>query len=369
MRPVMLRPAPTRPRPAPERRGDARLIALMAVALLALGWLLLGGGESDTPEPGPAEAVGPQVAEPESSAPPPAIPSGPEQERRDETAPVTPGGPGLPAGVRAAPDGRPVGVLRGQLTLRDVPALQEPWTLVLEPSQFALGAELAEPRSLELPADQREFEVRDLPLAGYDVRAVHPGLNGRALPVILRKGAEEAYAVIELSPATTVTGKLVDAEGFGQADIQVHLRPGDTSLDQSTVTDALGHFRFDEVIDGPYTLRVGDSQAPILDPLSVQVRAPLLTLPDIELPPLGTLFIDVVDIEGFPVPDVEVLGGGTLGGRVEAVTDSQGRATATALPAGQYSLRARVDGLGKGFVRANVDPSDGESRARMVLRP
>lgn len=351
--------------PSRSRRGDARLIFLLALALVGVAWLVWSGGSSS---PGKAEAASPPAVDPEAPSPVAAKTTGPELERRDETPQPT-GGVALPAGVRPAPDGRRVGVLRGRLSLRDVPELSEPWTLELAPSQFALGAELAEPRSILLPADQREFEVRDLPLAGYDVRAVYPDLNGRALPVILRRGAEEAYAVIELSPAATVTGKLVDDQGFGYADVVIHLRPADTSLDRSTVSDALGHFRFDAVIDGAYTLRVGDSQAPILEPLSLQVRAPLLALPDMTLPPLGTLVIDVIDMEGRAVPDVEVLGGGTLGGKIEVRTDGRGSATANALPAGQYSLRAKVEGLGKGFARINIDPTAGPARARVILRP
>jgi hypothetical protein len=362
-----MRPVIASPPPAPRRRGDARLLLLLALALAAVAWLVWSGG-SNAPEAGESEAVAP-AAEPQPAPQVSVGALGPELERRDEATAPTTGGPGLPGGVRPAPDGRRVGVLRGRLSLRDVPGLSEPWTLELAPSQFALGAELAEPRSIELPADQREFEVRDLPLAGYDVRAVYPGLNGRALPVILRKGAEEAYAVIELSPAAAVTGKLIDGEGFGYADVAVHLRPNDTSLDQSTVTDALGHFRFYEVIDGAYSLRVGDAQAPILEPLFLQVRAPLLALPDLELPPLGTLIIDVIDIEGRAVPDVEVLGGGTLGGSIDVRTDGLGSATATALPAGQYSLRANVEGVGKGFARVNIDPAAGPARARVILRP
>jgi hypothetical protein len=366
-----MRPVSSPSTPPPRRRGDARWMALLAVVLLGVvGWLLLGDGVPPREAREGATVVQPAAdptPEPESRSGPDR--PGPELERRDEAPAAVAGGPGLPAGARPAPDGRPIGVLRGRLTLRGAAELQGPWTLVLEPSRFAVGAQLAEARTLELPADQRDFEVRDLPLAGYDVRAAHPGMNGRAQPVILRRGSEQAYLVVELSPAAAVTGKLVDAEGFGQADVEVHLRPADTSLDQSTTSDALGDFRFDGVIDGPYTLRVGDAQAPLLEPLSLQVRAPRLTLPSIELPPLGTLFIDVVDLEGRAVPDAEVLGGGTLGGRVDARTDGRGRATVKGLPAGQYSLRVRVEGLGKGFARANVNPAAGDARARVVLRP
>lgn len=373
---------PGAPRLTHRRRGHALLVALGALALAVVAWVLLADrapstetppGGLQVPSDGSALALSPESVQQDEPALsdrtnhelPPSVRRGTPQ----------PTGAGLPSsagnsrGRLRQPDGRPIGIIRGRLSLNGVARLDGPWKLILEPSRFAIGAELAERRELELPGAERDFEVTGLPLAGYDVRAEYPGLNGRALPLVLRKGAEATYVVIELSPSADVAGRLINSEGLGEEGISVHLRATGTSVDLSTVSDALGDYRFDDVLDGNYTLRVGAANAPILDPLSIQVRAPRMTVPDLEVPSLGRLRIEVVDPFDTPQPDVEVFGGGNGGGSIDVTTDSTGTALATLLPAGRYSLRAQVEGLGRGFAKVDVEPSEGVTQVRLVLRP
>ena len=200
----------------------------------------------------------------------------------------------------------------------------ERWTLVLRPSASLHGREHAEPREVESSGSQLEFEVRDLPLGGYDVEARAEGRNGIVVPVLLTRRNAHPFVVIGLSPASFLEGFLVDGDGLPVEGLAVTLRSTDGAVERTAVTDAAGLYRFEEVRDGPYRLYVGPPANPLVPAEALRLTAPGMRFPTLELARLGHLDVFVRDADGIYVPGVTVRGSGTGGGVLEGVTDVDG---------------------------------------------
>ncbi len=326
------------------RRGRAVLwLLLVAAACGAAAFLLLRGEEgAAAPRVAAAPAEERPAADARRAVPvePGRAALAPARAREDAAEPVAPE-PGLAAGGRPDPrsfEGRTA--LRGHVELLgDLPP-PATWTLSLRPSTTLFGREHAEARAIEYPGNQLDFEVRDLPLGGYDVQALAPQRNGRSMPVLLTRGQPSPFLVLELSPASFVDGALVDAASAPVEGLAVALAPADGGAPLSTATDVLGRFRFEGVRDGAYRLLVGDPAGPLLPPRALQVRAPGLTLSPVALPPLCALDVFVLDGDGLFVPDAPVRGSSNTGGVVEGRTDRDGRQRFAHLLPGRWRLRA-----------------------------
>ena len=231
------------------------------------------------------------------------------------------------------------GRLRGTVeVLGGLPAPQE-WTLELRPSTTLFGREHAEARSLTFTGDQRDFAVEDLPLGGYDVRARAAGRNGRTLPVLLTRTNDDPYVVLEIAPAGAVEGSVLSADGGPAEGLSVWLASAENGARRETHTDALGSFRFAEVRDGAYRLLLGDPDAPLVEPKLLRSAAPGMRLPPVNLPPLATLDVFVLDEDGLYLPDARVVGS-SRGGALDGRTDRDGRLHVPHLPPGRVRLRA-----------------------------
>lgn len=330
---------------AAGRAAPALLTGLLVLG--ALGVLFLRRSEERSARERPGPVLGEAPAAPAS---PPASDAGARAGARSEALapaehvhadPRPAVEPALSSGAPADPrEFEGSAALRGLVEIHgDLPA-PATWTLSLRPSTTLHGREHAQAREIVFPGDELEFVVPDLPFGGYDVQAVAEGRNGRAMPVLLTRASQNPYIVLELTPASHLEGELRDALGLPAEALALELSSPDGSLRHTAHSDAAGRFRFDGVRDGAYRLFVGDPESPLLPPRALQIAAPGMRLPALELPPLGTLDVFVLDPDGLYVPDAPVRGSGTGGGVLEGRTDADGRIVFLHLLPGRWRLRA-----------------------------
>jgi hypothetical protein len=244
------------------------------------------------------------------------------------------------------------GSLRGHVEAAGEEPFPASWRLVLRPSTTVPAREHAESRTIPFEDGRKDFEVADLALGGYDVRAEATGFNGEVLPVLLEPGSEHPFVNLRLVPAGALEGRVLDAVGLPAEGVWMTLLALDGTAAGEAVTDASGVYRFEALPDGAYELLVGRASAPLLpERRPVRFQAPSLTFPDVVLPPMGEIHLRVVDSLERPLEGVQVRGSGTNGGIVEGTTDYDGRLTARHLPAGHFRLRLEHPALGEKYAR------------------
>jgi len=332
--------------------GAARTALLVASVVLGAGVLCLWlwservrpeerevpvvAAPAPVPEPPPAREV---LAQPDAPAERGAA-SG------DDLAPFS----SAPRTVAGLPRGK--GALRGRVESASEDPFPLEWELVLRPSNTLPARESAVSRVLSFHAGEREFEVPDLPLGGYDVSVRTPGYNGRVLPVLLEPGSESPFVNLLIVPTGFLEGTIVDSDGLPAEGIPVTLFAVPDGEERSATTGPDGVYRFAALPDGPYELLVGRSTSPLLSERRPLVfRAPSARQTEIALPVLATLSVRVVDSLERPIEGVRVRGSGTQGGVVDGVTDSDGRLMARYLPAGHWRIRLDHPTLGKEYER------------------
>jgi hypothetical protein len=318
-------------------------------------WLWLGAG-SERIGPGPSTAPEPSHSPPVATPPvllreavrvPDQTSGGPEDPAQDERLEPFRG-----ARTNAAEFTGPSVTVRGRVEVSGEEPFPEVWSLRLRPARFLPGRETAVPRVLDLTGAQREFELTDVPLGGYELVAEAEGFNGLPLPLLLEKGAASPFLVLHMVPAGLLEGRVIDAQGLPAEGVPLTLFPQSGGPLRESTTDAGGAFRFPKLPDGAYDLLVGKESAPLIrERRPVRFAAPRLTFPDIELPPLGELSVRVVDSLARPLEGVEVRGSGTNGGLVEGKTDYDGRLVARHLPAGHFRLRLEHPGFDSSYAR------------------
>lgn len=245
----------------------------------------------------------------------------------------------------------------------------EVWTLEVRPSSVLIGSSREESRTLHFTQGERSFSVDDLPLGGYEVRVDLGDLDcpKRQVLLALPDSAEIALRLVA-HPAGTIEGWIYDAFGVPAAAVPVVLEAAAGGARRSAATEANGRYRFDGVRGGNYKLFVGDPQGPLVPARELVFVRPRLTVPEIELPPLGELALSIVDEHDAPVQGARVSGRGENGGAVSALSDPSGRATARFLPAGQYTLYAEHPDRGHAKVHVAVE-AGAPAELRIQLRP
>ena len=225
------------------------------------------------------------------------------------------------------------------LTAPSGQSLPIPCEVVLSPMRpFPGGAPPAE-RSVGIVPGRGDFRFEDVPLGVYELRLRAEGLDSPTLPILLIQPDATDVSVTLLAHATgAIDGRVLDAGGQGAEGLDLVLSGGSGGRQYSTATAGGGTFRFEGVRHGTYALYLGSPQHPLGTPREVDVRAPFTTLPDVVLPPLGELLIEVIDGRGAPAANVPVTGWGEPAGSLSVRTDSHGRALARFLPPGRYRL-------------------------------
>ncbi len=317
---------------------------LLVVAVFA--WL----SPARPPLAGDARATAPLARAPEHDAP---------------LAEIDREGPRLPTPMDPPPpalgpnrfDGR--GRIHGEVLAAKSVTYPNDWTLVIEPSPTLIGSEHAATRRIEFHAGERAFDVPDLPLAGYRVRAEAPALNCTDLSALLIKGSEVAFATLEFRPSGFIDGRVLAANGAPADGVDVVLESVETKLRREQRADAAGGYVFRDVLDGVYRLYVGRPETPLVPPGDIRFTAPSLRFKDVTLPPTGAIVLHTRAENGAPVADVEVSGFGSMGGALRARSDYLGIARLPWLPPGEYRIEGRTDDGRRGrvnvVVQADVD--------------
>jgi hypothetical protein len=309
--------------------GLAVAVALVAVALAA-AWMW-------TRDARPAGSVGPMENVAESTATAPGSPSVPDATHARSTAGAAP--------VAKAGDDperfRGRGRIRGEIVKSGV-ALPGRWTLVLEPHPTLVGSETAERRRVELERGETTFDVGDLPLGGYRVRAVAPGLNSVPASVLLVRGSSDVFVSLRFAASGLVDGFVLDDAGAPAEGVRVTIEDQATHDRESQVTDAGGGFLFRGIVDGEYTIRFGDPESPLVLPGAFTFRAPTLRWRETRLPPTGSALVRVRDAAGRAVPEAEVLGSASPSGVLRGRADADGVLEVRWLIPGRYALTANA---------------------------
>ncbi len=328
------------------RAGMTVLLVLAAIAIPSF-WLISKGSSAGRRAGEESIASGPATEAPHS----PTRPELPEREPHDghsadpqaappgdsrQTTLLLPVPGAKPSDVAAAFDGR--GILRGHVQVRDAEYPMN-WTLVIRPSRTLIGREHAVEKRVEFTQGERDFQVEDLPFAGYDVEVQASGLNGRALPVLLRKGNEAPFLNLILVPAGFLEGAITDELGAPQEGVPLTLIGVPEGAQRTAKTDYTGLFRFDDVLDGAYELIVGLPEAPLVKKrTSIVFRAPSMSLPNIELPPLAGLDLRMADDLNRSIEGVVVRGSGNNGGTFTKTSDFDGWVRIRHIPEGRLRL-------------------------------
>jgi hypothetical protein len=232
------------------------------------------------------------------------------------------------------------GILRGELIAGPGVALPKAWSLVIEPHPWMSGSEHAVKKRIEFENGERTFDVTDLPLGAYRVRAEAPKLNSTDAAVLLVKTSSNQFLTLLLQPAGTVDGRVFAADQAPAEGLDVALESKSTQVRAHTTVGPDASFAFHDVLDGEYVLYFGPPEAPLFPPVDIAFRAPTLRIADRTLPPTGAIEILVLDERGTPVEDVEITGSGAPKGTLRVATDPLGKAVARWLLPAAYRLDA-----------------------------
>ena len=347
--------------------GSAWLLALVVVMIVAgaATWKGLGG----------VEGGGEQDLAPRATAE--TVDRAPLLEAAEETE-----GPRVISGVEAGPagayasmdrvyDGK--GTIFGEVQVEAGVPYPETWTLTLEPSRVAEGRDKAVTRTIQSEPGQRDFQLRDLPMASYRLSVTAEGLVARPQEVALFKlagyehmpGVNVIHVTSRLVRVASVEGRVRQASGDMAVDFPVYLidRKNPNEGRMEAVTDSAGGFKFPDVSSGNWILRTGHPVHSATSPQPVLVHLQPVALDEILLPPLSSLEVETTDAYGRPFPDVELVGylRGSGNGSFRAKTDAYGRATMRYLTPGPWRVNAtdKLEGL---RCRLDVALLPGESK-------
>lgn len=342
---------------AGERRGAARglstrgraagsvvLGALVACAVLVAAVMV--ALRDDGPSDGAGRAT--HGSAPRGGTPDPALERPVAEPTRAETGPKRPLDLDDPANF----SGR--GAIRGEFLARPGAQFPSQWTLVVEPSVALKGRERATLRRVEFELGERTFEVLDLPLAGYRVRAEAQGLNATPAEVLLVASSPVAFVTLAFTPAGLVDGIVRQADGSPAEGLSVTIENTSTRARSVVETDVNGAWIARNVVDGEYRIYLGPPAAPLVPPRTIEFRAPSLRAPEERLPPLGALEIVVLDSTQARVPETVLTGASKRGGAFEARTDASGRALVRFLVPGRWNIEARHGARESGSVTVDV---------------
>ncbi len=318
------------------RASSTTVVALVAAALaLFLALRLFGvGGATDGAGPAPMPQSQPQPTDPGPASPP-------AGDSRPGPAGTSPGA--APRTSHEQPRRQPAfegrGSLRGMVTVVGGGPLPEVYTVHVGPSNSLQGRERAASASVEVQGP--DFAFPDLPLGGYDVWVDAEGLNSLRTPVQLQQASPDPYVVVRVSPTGFLDGHAFTHDGRPAEGLRVALetRRGEVRLETATRSD--GSYRFDSVPDGEYRILFGPLHAPLVPERELAFQAPSMRFPKVELPPTGEVLFHTTDLEGKALGEVTLTGFGRPAGRLELVTDPEGRAWGRHLLPGRYKLSAR----------------------------
>ncbi len=324
--------------------GKSALLALVLVALIAIGalaWLHFG---RSTPVQGDIQLPPAAVQGDQSSTSAPSAPIAVATPMEIQPALEVGRSEKLPRPVPQAFDesrlnGR--GHIRGFVQTPKGIEFPQEWVLSVQPSTSLIGHDHAETRRLEFHAGEQEFDLQNLALGGYMLRASAFGLSSAEQHLLLAKPSESDLMVSMQLEVTSFIEGSVRYEDFAPAiGLELALEPRPSGVRVITTTNAIGHFLFTDVKSGGYTLYFGKPQTPVRESLEVNVGTSPEHLPDAIVPKMGELLVRVFLAPGSPAKGVKLDGYGDKGGNIEGETNADGEYRAKFLPAGRITVNA-----------------------------
>ncbi|MEO6711469.1 MAG: carboxypeptidase-like regulatory domain-containing protein [Planctomycetota bacterium] len=326
--------------PAPNRGGSALfLLAILAIAaVMALIWWRAARAGAvpanlNASSGGTAPGAGSQAPPPED--PDPMGVRSPLEVGRSERIPRTEARPFDPARL----EGR--GHIRGFVQAPPGIEFPQEWILSVLPSSSLIGKEHAETRKLEFHAGEQEFDLQDLDLGGYMLRASAFGLASDEQHMLLAKpGETELYVILQLGVTSFIEGSVRYDDSTPAVGLSLALEPQSGGARAIASSDSIGHFLFTDVKSGAYTLHFGKPESPVRESIAVHMGTSPEHLPDAIAPKLGELFVRAFYDAATPAAGVKLDGYGDHGGRIEGETDANGEYRARFLPPGTFTVNA-----------------------------
>jgi hypothetical protein len=316
-----------------SRSGRVVLLLSLLLLLVALGLLGLWSWVSlESPpviEGTPATAV-------ETSSTAPRIEPVLDTERADVGS-----GTGGGSGIAAGTEGR--GSIRGRLVVDPGVTFPDNWTVSVGPSQVVHGAGPVLGKKVSYTGETSEFVIPDLLLGGYEVRVEAPGMNSKPRGVLLTAVSAHPYLIVTVSPTGFIDGFVFGGDSLPAEGVRVTLERLEPKSRRETKTHPDGMYRFDDVRDGEYRLIFGPPENPLVPARELSFEAPSMRFPNVELAKTTEILIYTIDRYRNPLAGVTVTGFGDKGGRIELVTDAEGKGRASNLPPGRYRVRAFTD--------------------------
>ncbi len=215
------------------------------------------------------------------------------------------------------------------------------WVLDVKPSASLIGREKAETRKLEFHAGEQHFDLENLALGGYMLRASAFGLATEEQHLLLAKPHEtEVYVQMQLVVTAFVEGSVRFADYTPAIGLELSLEPKPAGARNIAITDSVGHFVFSDVKSGSYTLHFGPPENPVRESIDVDVSDSPRRLPDAFVPKMSELIVRVFSSPGAPAAGVKLDGYGDKGGRITAQTNADGEYRARFLPPGRITVTA-----------------------------
>ncbi|HIG88173.1 MAG TPA: carboxypeptidase regulatory-like domain-containing protein [Planctomycetes bacterium] len=245
------------------------------------------------------------------------------------------------------------GTLTGAVSFAPGMAVPTEWTLNIRPSIFALGRDSAQKRTRTLPGNITTFEEFDLPMGGYTIQALAPGMSSMAQEVMLYKlaeredlpGVNRVHMTLQMVPKAKVEGVVYGHTGQGAGDLKITLQMHGRPTRHTVRTNYAGLWTLEDMDEGIYVLRLGPYERPLIPEQEVQVRRPITRTEDITLPPLYAVRLRAVDETDRPIEGASVHGMGPT--PIVCVTGFDGQVEVQHLAPGDYQVRLEHKASGR----------------------
>ncbi|MFT4648208.1 MAG: hypothetical protein ACI87O_000732 [Planctomycetota bacterium] len=349
------------------RRGSAAWILVLILALMAAGlvaWMTL---QEPSTDPGLTRVNPTGIVQPDQD------PTSDLQPLIEEV--ITPSGrvevgPLPYRDMQRVFDG--TGQISGELFPSESVAMPETWTLVIEPSKFAVGRERAIRKELEFSGNQTTFEVRDLPMASYRVYAVAQDQASIAMEISLfriegpgHRVKNHSHIMLRLEPLSSLHVTVQTADLYPATELPLFLDSAVTLKRWKAQTNAAGRYEFQDLPAGTFKLMVGYPDHPLVPIAQMQVVIGKPTFWEGVLPKTHPVTFQVIDAAQRPLPGAIVRGHG--GAPVDGITDFEGQYTQRYLPEGSYTIRvAHKESEGNGRINLTI-PLEGSQPEPVII--
>ena len=212
------------------------------------------------------------------------------------------------------------------------------------------GSNPATKRHLWTKNGGRLVQFDDVPFGSWQVRCAPRGFQAVEVPLSVSEAAPNPRQVLNLKPARSIRGRVLDSTGSPAAHVPVSARPveaivGFTVTRATATTDEEGRYRLTGLPEGKYWVFAGELRSAIGPMIEVDLLGDEVWA-DLTIPRLGSAEITAIDsktqlpISGMRVQAERITHAeeGVAGHVTFKQTGDDGVAHFPALPPGQYAF-------------------------------